>query len=209
MGTSKSAMTKPTPSSREKILEAARVLLREANGQDLRLRDVAELAGVSMGSITHHFSSKSALLDACLDDHYARIEALGVSLESLSALTDLTTLVSHGARLVYRFYRGEYDSLRLRAATGAADNKLLAERLQETLVPTRENVARMLVQFAGITQVKARLIVQSITYLSTAYVLCDDEQFEKSTPPGTPRSAIEEHIVDVALSLTTQNMSAT
>ncbi|WP_354597593.1 TetR/AcrR family transcriptional regulator [Streptomyces sp. JL1001] len=60
----------PTPpeglKSRDRILWAASTMLGEGAGAALSVRAVAERAGVSTGSLRHHFPTQRALMDAML-----------------------------------------------------------------------------------------------------------------------------------------------
>ncbi|MDX2921689.1 MULTISPECIES: TetR/AcrR family transcriptional regulator [Streptomyces] len=60
----------PTPpeglKSRDRILWAASTMLGEGAGAALSVRAVAERAGVSTGSLRHHFPTQGALMDAML-----------------------------------------------------------------------------------------------------------------------------------------------
>lgn len=67
--------------TRERLIEAALVVLREQGMQHLTLDTVAKQAGVSKGGLLHHFPSKDALIqalalylydsfEACVQRHY-------------------------------------------------------------------------------------------------------------------------------------------
>lgn len=65
----------PSKSARERILEAADHLAREAGPARLALDAVAARAGVSKGGLLYHFPSKLQLLTALVDRHLQRFEA--------------------------------------------------------------------------------------------------------------------------------------
>jgi AcrR family transcriptional regulator len=60
-----------TDTHREKLLEAARMLLRERDYGSITARDLVAASGTNLGSIGYHFGSKEALLN----------EAIGLALE--------------------------------------------------------------------------------------------------------------------------------
>ncbi|MFD3684259.1 TetR/AcrR family transcriptional regulator [Nocardiopsis sp. NPDC058631] len=71
-------MTEPTsakPSSRERILVAAATMLGEDPAARLSVRAVAARAGVSTGSLRHHFPTQDALQDAVLAGVYETVFA--------------------------------------------------------------------------------------------------------------------------------------
>lgn len=63
-------VTQETTSTREKILGAAAAMLAEDLGAGLSVRAVAARAGVSTGSLRHHFPTQRALQDAVLGRIY-------------------------------------------------------------------------------------------------------------------------------------------
>ena len=59
----------------DKILDAARAVFLEEGYAGLRLRRVAEIAGISLGNLTYYFSSKADLFESMIDlvlSEYAR-----------------------------------------------------------------------------------------------------------------------------------------
>lgn len=69
--------TRPPGSHRERLLEAARVLLRKREYAAITARDLVAASDTNLGSIGYHFGSKDALLD----------EAIGLALEEWSQAT--------------------------------------------------------------------------------------------------------------------------
>lgn len=61
--------------NREKVLEAARAAFA-AEGQDAQMPDIAQRAGVGVGTVYRHFPTKEALVEALVRDHFARIADL-------------------------------------------------------------------------------------------------------------------------------------
>lgn len=60
--------------NREKLIEAARAVFREA-GSQASLDDVAKRAGVGPGTLYRHFPTRDDLIDAVMKDWSLRIEA--------------------------------------------------------------------------------------------------------------------------------------
>ena len=70
-------MTDPKPGARQKILEAADAIARQAGPANLSLDMVAARAGVSKGGLLYHFPSKARLLEALVEQFLTyRDEAL-------------------------------------------------------------------------------------------------------------------------------------
>jgi AcrR family transcriptional regulator len=57
----------PPAARREAILAAAEQLLVDSGVERMRLRDVAAVAGVSIGTIQHYFDTRDRLVDALFD----------------------------------------------------------------------------------------------------------------------------------------------
>ncbi|WP_367714320.1 TetR/AcrR family transcriptional regulator (plasmid) [Nitratireductor sp. GISD-1A_MAKvit] len=71
-------MVKPGSGAREKILDAAAEIVREAGAASMSLDAVAARAGVSKGGLLYHFSSKSKLFEALVEsfvsEDYAKFQ---------------------------------------------------------------------------------------------------------------------------------------
>lgn len=68
--------------TRDRIIEAARLLVQEGSYQGLTFRDVAEQVGIRKASVYHHFETKDALAVAMLD-------------HALAGFGDLTRRIQH------------------------------------------------------------------------------------------------------------------
>ncbi|WP_404935139.1 TetR/AcrR family transcriptional regulator [Nitratireductor sp. L15S-10] len=60
-------MVRPSSGAREKILDAAAEIVREAGAASMSLDAVAARAGVSKGGLLYHFSSKAKLFEALVE----------------------------------------------------------------------------------------------------------------------------------------------
>ncbi|MEJ5944731.1 TetR/AcrR family transcriptional regulator [Pseudokineococcus basanitobsidens] len=76
------------PSARDRILEAARALLREQRGVRLTVRAVAARAEVGIGTLRHHFPTQRHLYDAVLTDIYREAMPDDVMLDMSVAAPD-------------------------------------------------------------------------------------------------------------------------
>lgn len=73
-----------TTTTRERIIDAARLLVQEGSYQGLTFRDVAEQVGIRKASVYHHFESKDALAIAMLDHALAGFSDWARRMESQS-----------------------------------------------------------------------------------------------------------------------------
>lgn len=64
------------PTTRERILRAADAIATESGAGMVSLDAVAARAGISKGGLLYHFPTKSALLQALVQDYLEKIEAL-------------------------------------------------------------------------------------------------------------------------------------
>lgn len=59
----------------EKLLNAARQAISESGPDDISLRSIARMAGVSPGAVYRHFPSKEALIERVVADGFASLES--------------------------------------------------------------------------------------------------------------------------------------
>jgi AcrR family transcriptional regulator len=85
------------PETRVRILEAAWRLMEERTGQGVRMRDIAEAAGISRQAVYLHFSSRAELMVATarygdevrgLDERLRRYRAVTSGMERLEAFVE-------------------------------------------------------------------------------------------------------------------------
>jgi AcrR family transcriptional regulator len=133
----------------EKLLQTARTLLRSADGAKVDMREIAEAAGVGVGTLYRRFGDKAGLLAAVIgDDEHALQDAilqgppplgpgapaderLGAFIEALVALTErnlgvlLITDATPPGRLKVGAYSGwrQHIGLLLRQARADLDAK--------------------------------------------------------------------------------------
>ena len=68
-------MSRTRKGARQKILEAAEEIARDAGPANLSLDAVALRAGVSKGGLLYHFPSKARLLEAVVESHLETFES--------------------------------------------------------------------------------------------------------------------------------------
>src|SRR5947209_15003913 len=86
--------------NRERVLEAARACFAR-DGVDAQMDDVAECAGVGVGTVYRHFATKEALVDELARDYFERQVALARdSLEVEDPWEAFSGYVRNGAALL-------------------------------------------------------------------------------------------------------------
>ena len=170
---------------------------------DFAIRTVAETAGVSPGTIGYYFPSKEALLEACLDRYYARLDALYRELLASSAGQSAGELVESAVRRLYSFCMSEQVALRLRVRTRVIRGELPPARQTQVLGPYVATAGAVVSTAAGISQVEGRLVVQTLTNLIPRYALHSAEEMEHILGPEGSQDDVVEHLVKVAVLLVT------
>ncbi len=136
---------------REKLLDAAKVLLRERGYGNITARDLVAASGTNLGSIGYHFGSKEALLN----------EATGQALEEWAEAVAHATSADPGATpverlaLSWRAVLDSFDEIRpyylafIEALPRSARSPDLAAKLAAHYERQRERVAGMLTEALG------------------------------------------------------------
>ena len=86
----------------ERLLDAAREVIREKGSDALRMAEVAERAGVSIGSLYQYFPDKTALIRVLADRFNA--DGRACIAEELAGVTDAASLRAAFRRLVGIYY---------------------------------------------------------------------------------------------------------
>ncbi len=101
---------------REAVLTAAEGLFREGGYEATRIEDIAELSGVSLGTIYNYFGSKGGIMEELIAPMTARMKARGEAI-----LAHPPARLSDAVSALYEAYRFEEDwkSVRLLQAFDA------------------------------------------------------------------------------------------
>jgi len=93
------------PSTKQKIVDAASQLITKQGVKATTLRDVAEAAGISPGTLTYHFSSREALFFEVLIQHMSRQDDQMMKLlameDSAARRSMLSRFLTVGANLAF------------------------------------------------------------------------------------------------------------
>lgn len=79
--------------TRDKILEAAKEVLRTEGVAGLTIRKIADRAGMSAMGLYRHFADKEALLNALMEDGLARWEEIARAIRAPDAMTWLDRIM--------------------------------------------------------------------------------------------------------------------
>lgn len=118
-----SMVKKPTESqsTRERILEAARVEFSERGFDGARVDRIARLAGVNKAMIYYHFQSKSDLYETVIDGFVSKLG--GFVERALDEAHDLPELLAALANYYVTFFEssGDFAPIVLREVAGGGD----------------------------------------------------------------------------------------
>lgn len=189
----------------DRILAAARTVLLDEEGIHLErpMRRIAEVAGVSLGTVQYYFPSRDQLLEVCLDEYYVRLEALAgrLAAEAPSGVEGREPYARGAAIALYRFARAERPTLRLRAWINARHGALPPHRAQHVRDASLDLTGALLAGALGIREVDARLAVQTMTFVVMQYALLDEDSLQRIVGRDASPSAVEAHVADVAIRL--------
>lgn len=91
---------RPAPEARAHIVSVAREHLLEDGPAALRLKEVAQAAGVSHPTVLHHFGSREGLISAVVDDAMTRLDDELEEILSTSTELDPSPIVDAIARVM-------------------------------------------------------------------------------------------------------------
>ena len=185
----------------EQILAATRTLLDTRGTGAVSIRAVAKLARVSSGTVTYYFPSREALLEGCLDRHHEWLEEeIALRARQLAEGQLLVDVAADTVRSIYRHMLTRKSSLRLRRLLTLERGELLPARRAFQRSPSLDAFARAWSD--GAEELRARLVLQSITFLVTQYALLSDEESREVTGTDSTdaaRALIEDHLVAMLL----------
>ena len=100
----------PPPKTRERLVEAARVCVRDRGLAGATSREITRVAGANLAAITYHFGSKDALVAAALFDELER--RVGPALRALDRAGSPTErMLAAIQELAAEFERSREDAL--------------------------------------------------------------------------------------------------
>lgn len=184
------------------IVDTTLEMLQEAGTETPSLREVAQRAKLSLGTIHYYFDNKEELLEACLDGYYARLVKLGQELATQTSEQGLVgrEMVEHVARSLYRFVCQERALVAVRIRTNARRGELHPRRQPDFMGAIIEQAATILGPHIEVDALDARLSVQALSTTMVRFALLSDEELTWVTglQGAAAREVLEDYIVRAA-----------
>lgn len=136
----------PATATRERILDEAMRLFSEQGFKGTTIVQIEAAAGLAPGAggIYHHFASKQALLNAGVERHLQRLEALRDIRHVFADLGDVQVELTVTARYILAELDRESELLRILATEAHARPKLLQEATDRLIGASVEGFANWL-----------------------------------------------------------------
>ncbi len=186
------------------ILKCARRLLATEGEAGLQVRTLAIAAGRSASTIYHHFPSKEAIVDACIEDVYRDIRSLGPELlASLPETDNPAALIARATRIGFRLCRAETLTLRILLGNVVRNGGLDPSRRSAVQLPFIDAFESWLRAQHARPVPDVRLRIQSLIFLVARYACGADDDLEQVTGAASAEAAevaIEEHLATHAVS---------
>lgn len=176
------------------ILHAATKLFAEHGYKGASIRGIADGANVSVGTVQHHFGTKSDLYDACIASMY---EELYTIVDQLGGIVDkpIDQLLADGARLGFKFAREHQMAIRLINRSIMERGQIDKKVADEFAVPMLDVAATLLADKVGGKATDYFLPIQSAIFLIVRYALINDAEARRLVNVAVdPWSRIESHL---------------
>ena len=186
----------------ERILEAARTLLREEGQEGWSMRRVATAANVSTGTLQYYFTNRAELLDACLDPFHEELRALEQTFMSLlESADDPLAVLGQGIAAIYRFAVGTEAGQRVVIQSMAEKCATDTRRRQLFREPFLARIVALVKPFTKQDARTIRMYTMSMTFLVTRYAASTDAALLELTSEQDIEAAhrvVEQHLVSTA-----------
>lgn len=150
----------PATATRDRIIDAAMSLFADNGFRGTSVTQIETAAGLTPGAggIYHHFRSKEALLDAGVERHLARLDALRDIRRVLTGLDDLRAELTVTARYVLAELDSERDLLRILASEARIRPELVQCAAGRLIAPTYIDFADWLAERSQLPSERARAV---------------------------------------------------
>jgi AcrR family transcriptional regulator len=196
--------------TRQRILSAATRLFAQRGPHEVSIRDVARGAGLTLGTVHHHYGTKERLYQSVIDAVYAELEAIKSELATSldRAGPTIADLADTAARTCFRFACEHRAALRLLMRT-VIDPKITATPIpRKAGVPAFLDISSVvLARGLGDRPGRRRIQLQSIVHLIVRYALTEPEQLAEiagledpatRSDPARALTMVEDHLAEVA-----------
>ncbi|MEZ4221352.1 MAG: TetR/AcrR family transcriptional regulator [Polyangiaceae bacterium] len=174
-------------SVRDGIVEAALALVSRTGPALLSMRDVAQRAGVSVGTVSYHFSDKNLLLEAVLDEYYRELDSFW---SHVAANVAGQAITREQARQIigelFALLRRQRNLTRLRIMLSVQTGTITEARLNEHLIRYAEALQR---SFPHYTLAELRLRMYSVFLLTARYAAMHMDEWKSITQQSTAEGA--------------------
>ena len=192
--------TEDNSDTKERLLEIAFDILEKEGASALKVRAMAERAGLSISVVNHHFGSKQGLLDACKNSYYQGLAEVVTAVIAETKGEPLETLVEAAIRDTFSYSRVHRGVLRMLTSDMFADGELI-EAYQG--VGNRPHFNPVMDQFApglGLDPKVARVRLQAVSVVLTRFSTSSDPELEAifGVSGDEAVAAAEEHMVQIA-----------
>lgn len=178
--------------ARARVVAAATELLDEMPVSKISMRQVAQRAGVSLGTVTYHYRSRHDLLEDCLEPfNQTLLRALA---DSRTALSEGRPVAEHGVSLLRRLYP---ELLTMRTLVRLR----LIRTLEEDQHPHRHDrvLRRPFLRLAGdstrLLPARARLVMAALAAVVARFVSLPAHELLELTGQDT-LAAAEDDVLD-------------
>jgi AcrR family transcriptional regulator len=192
--------------TKRRILTAAEAELEEVGALDLSTRAVARRAGVGVATVHSHFVDRQGLLDALIDQSYARLATAALSLRDDMRGAEPADIVEQAVRTGFRFGREHQTQMRALQVQVAANGGLDPRRQRGTQLPFLASIAAVLAPQLGLPLETVRLRMQSFQFVIGRWCLSSDDELRKLVGHDDIDVCVrrvEDHLVELAQSLLT------
>lgn len=197
--------------TRARIRAAAGALFAERGRAGASMRAVAASAGVTVGTIHHHFGDKEGLYRACVEAMYEELAALRGELAAVAlGGGSLADGIAEAVRRSFRFCCAHREAVRL-ATRDAVDRGEMDPRRRATLLlPALTEVTPVLAAVTGREEEDLRLVLRSVTLLAVRYAITAPAELAAVLGRSAPRTRadratleerVERHLVETAWAL--------
>lgn len=189
-------MSRPARGSSEetfdRIVTAAKELVKERGASHLSLRGLASKTGLSLGTIQYYFPSREALIDHCVavddrrvDDYFAAAR------QAIADGTPIADVAANIVRLAFGAGERHRETLRLRILAVLEGPEPTTDAQSRIMLVQLRRSAALLAEASGMDILEARLLVQSISMLVGRYSVFTPEELSRISGAETSQAATD------------------
>ena len=165
-------MPSPSTSTRDRLLDEAMRLFGQRGYEATSVAEIERSAGLTPGAggLFHHFRTKEAVLQAGIERHLARLEAVRRIRGAIPPLGDVRAELTLVARYVFLELEEEQELLRVLVSESRRRPELLTGAVDQVVRGTFDEFAALLAR-SGVTQVGAALALGALVAFAASELL--------------------------------------